>query len=125
MSGVNSKRLLVLIALTLLTATSAAEAATAGGLHGTVRRGPTAPVCRPGVPCDAPAPNMTLTFARAGLVRSTRTDAHGSYRITLPAGTYLLGTDARRFGRIPRPARVEVRAGHSDKIDFTIDTGIR
>jgi hypothetical protein len=121
----NSKRLLVLIAFTLVTATGAAGAASAGGLHGTVRRGPTVPVCRPGAPCDGPAPNVTLTFARAGLVRSTRTDAEGRYRITLPAGTYRVRTNTRRFGRIPRPAKVEIRAGHSDKIDFTIDTGIR
>ncbi len=121
----HAKRLLTLIALTLAIATSAAAADTLSGLHGTVRRGPTTPVCRPSVPCVAPAANMTLTFARAGFVRSTRTDAHGRYRITLPAGTYRVRTSTTALGKIPQPARGEVRAGHSDQIDFTLDTGIR
>jgi len=29
------------------------------------------------------------------------------------------------LGQTPRPAIIEVRAGHSNEIDFTIDTGIR
>jgi hypothetical protein len=59
------------------------------------------------------------------VVRTTRTDASGGYRIKLPAETYAVHTNVRPFGRTPRPATVRVRAGHSDEIDFTIDTGIR
>ena len=66
-----------------------------------------------------------LTFARAGVVETTRTDEHGKYRIALPAGIHAVRTSLKPFGQIPRPAKVHVRAGHSDKIDFTIDTGIR
>ena len=88
-------------------------------------RGPITPVCRVGVPCDAPAAHIVLAFSDARVVRTTRTDAGGSYRIRLPAGIYVVRTNLRPFGRTPRPATVRVRAGHSDEIDFTIDTGIR
>src|SRR5438045_10289 len=37
------------------------------GLHGTVTKGPTAPVCRVGQPCSAPA-QVTLLFRRLGHV---------------------------------------------------------
>jgi hypothetical protein len=83
------------------------------------------PVCRVGVPCDGPAPGVTLTFSRAGIVRTVRTDTQGAYQIALPPGTYSVTTDSRPFGVTPRPAAVHVRAGHWDRIAFTIDTGIR
>ena len=88
-------------------------------------RGPITPVCRVGVPCDAPAAHIVLAFSDARGVRTTRTDASGSYRIKLPAGIYAVHTNLRPFGRTPRPATVHVRAGLSAEIDFTIDTGIR
>ncbi len=88
-------------------------------------RGPITPVCREGVPCDAPASNLTLTFSRSGRVWSARTDQRGAYRIRLAPGTYAVRTSSKPFGQTPRPARVRVRAGHLDRIVFTIDTGIR
>jgi Carboxypeptidase regulatory-like domain len=88
-------------------------------------QGPVTPVCRVGVPCDAPAAHIVLAFSGARLVRTTRTDASGRYRIKLPAGIYVVHTNLRPFGTTPRPATVRVRAGRSDEIDFTIDTGIR
>jgi len=116
-------RTLAVIAIVLGSAPGAAFAAT--GLHGVVFRGPITPVCRAGTSCDAPAPAVTLTFTRAGVARSTRTDAHGAYRIALPAGIYAVHTSSKPFGQTPRPANVHVRAGHLDSLDFTIDTGIR
>ena len=83
------------------------------------------PVCREGVACDAPASNVILTFSRAGLARETRTDQLGAYRIALPPGIYSVHTNSKPFGQTPHPTRVHVRAGHTDKIVFTIDTGIR
>ncbi len=88
-------------------------------------RGPVTPVCRVGVPCDARAPNVVLTFSRAGFIRQTRTDKQGAYRVALPPGIYSVRTNSKPFGQMPRPAQVRVRAGHMDKIVFTIDTGIR
>lgn len=66
-----------------------------------------------------------LTFARTGVMVTTRTDEHGKYRIALAPGIYTVRTSSKPFGQIPRPAKVHVRTGHSDKLDFAIDTGIR
>ena len=97
----------------------------ASGLHGTVMKGPTTPVCRAGEPCSGPA-QVTLIVRRAGRVYRARSSAAGLYRIALPAGYYTV-TTAERIGivRNIRPARVHVRPGHLDAIDFLIDTGIR
>jgi hypothetical protein len=119
------KRTLTLIAVCLAVVAGASAASPPSGLYGTVRRGPITPVCRAGVPCDAPAPNITLTFSRAGRLRTTRADRQGAYRIGLPPGIYSVRTNSKPFGRTPHPAGVHVRAGHTDKIVFTIDTGIR
>jgi hypothetical protein len=95
------------------------------GLHGTVTKGPTMPVCRVGQPCSAPA-QVTLVFRRAGRVYSTRSSAAGRYRIVLPSGYYTV-TTVERIGitRNIRPHAVHVRRGHVDRLDFSIDTGIR
>jgi Carboxypeptidase regulatory-like domain len=116
---------LALIAVSLAAVAGASAASPRSGLYGTVRRGPITPVCTVGVACDAPARNITLTFSRTGLVRKTQTNEQGAYRLGLPPGIYSMRTNSRPFGQTPRPARVHVRAGHTDKISFTIDTGIR
>lgn len=96
-----------------------------GTIHGTVTRGPIAPVCRVGSPCSAPAKHVTLLFSRNGSTRTTTTDAKGRYTMQLPAGVYAVTTDQRPFGRVPQPRTVRVRAAHSTRADFAIDTGIR
>jgi hypothetical protein len=95
------------------------------GLHGTVVKGPTQPVCRVGQPCSAPA-QVTLIFRRGTRTYRARSTPAGVYRITLPAGYYTV-TTAERIGivRNIRPQRIHVRAGYNDKLDFRIDTGIR
>ena len=126
MSTMNLPRTLVLVTVTFAGATAGGSAAVpSSGLYGTVMRGPITPVCRVGVSCDAPAKRIILTFQGAGVLKTTRTDEHGGYRIELPAGIYTMRTSSKPFGQIPRPAKVHVRAGYSDKINFTIDTGIR
>jgi hypothetical protein len=119
------KHALVVMAAGLALAAGASAATPRSGLHGTLMRGPITPVCMMGVPCDAPAAGVTLTFSRAGAVRETRTDQRGTYRIALPPGIYAVTTSSKPFGHTPRPARVHVRAGYSDRIVFMIDTGIR
>jgi hypothetical protein len=114
-----------MIGVSLAAVAAASATPPPSGLYGTVRRGPTTPVCRSGVPCDAPAPNVLLTFSRMGLARDARTDQHGAYRIRLPPGVYSVRTNSKPFGQTPHPATIRVRAGHTDKIVFTIDTGIR
>jgi hypothetical protein len=120
-----SLRLLAIVVVGLTLVASASAASPSSGLHGTVRRGPISPVCREGVPCDAPAPGVVLSFTRNGVVRKARTSLNGTYRIALPPGTYSVTTSLRLFGRTPRPARVRVRAGRWDTIGFSVDTGIR
>ena len=118
-------RSLALIGVVLTLVAGASAASSSSGLHGTVRRGPITPVCRVGVACDAPAPGVVLTFSGRGVVRKARTDQKGAYRIALPPGVYSVTMNLRLFGRTPRPARVHVRAGHWDKIVFSVDTGVR
>jgi hypothetical protein len=95
------------------------------GLQGTVTKGPTTPVCREGVPCSAPA-QVTLVFRRPGHVYRARSGPKGHYAILVPAGYYSVST-VERIGIYPniRPHAVHVRRGHVDRLDFSIDTGIR
>ena len=95
------------------------------GLQGTVTKGPTTPVCRQGQPCTAPA-QVTLLFQRAGRTTRVRSTTTGRYRAILAPGYYTVRT-AERIGITPniRPQRVHVRAGHVDRLNFSIDTGIR
>ena len=118
-------RALALVTVCLAVVASSSGAVPRSGLYGTVMRGPITPVCLVGVPCEAPAANVILTFSGASFVRSTQTDDRGVYRIGLPPGIYSVRTKSKPLGQTPRPARVRVRAGHSDRIVFLIDTGIR
>ena len=107
-----------------LVALVSAIALLTGTIHGTVMRGPIAPVCRIGKPCSAPAKHVTLFFRRNGSTRSTRTDARGRYTIRLKTGVYTVKTNQRPFGTIPQPRTVRVRAGRSTLANFAIFTGI-
>jgi hypothetical protein len=97
------------------------------GLHGTVVRGPTEPVCRMGQACSAPAVGAVLVFSREGrVVARARTDVDGRYAVRLAPGTYAVRRpSAPAIGTGLRPATVRVVRGHSTRVDFFIDTGIR
>jgi hypothetical protein len=97
----------------------------AAGLQGFVHKGPIGGPCRVGQPCAAPA-QVTLVFRRAGHTYRTRSTATGRYRILLAPGYYTV-TTAERIGvaRNIRPRAVHVRRAHIDRLDFSIDTGIR
>jgi hypothetical protein len=119
-------RLLVALVVSVGLLVPASEATNGNGLYGVVRKGPITPVCRVGVPCDAPV-RVTLVFSRLGRdvarVRSTET---GRYRIALAPGLYgVRSVEKIGVGRVPTPPAVHVRAGHLDRIDFRFDTGIR
>ena len=107
----------VLLALTLL----------GSGLHGTVMRGPTTPVCRIGVPCSAPAAGVTLRFVRHHHVAArARVRKNGTYSVRLVPGIYtVVFAPYSRIGRGITPARVHVLPGPARELDFWIDTGIR
>ena len=99
---------------------------TVAGLHGFVTKGPTMPVCRVGVPCTAPA-QVTLLFRNTRTARTFRTrstpkgaTASSSHRVPTPSPPSN-GSGSPR----PPPARRPRPHAHVDRLDFTIDTGIR
>ncbi len=104
-----------------------AALALTGGLHGTVTRGPTAPVCRVGVPCSAPAVGAVLVFSRAGHTPvRVRVGDGGRYAVRLAPGYYTVSIGPTpRIGLGIRPGRVYVTLGRDARLDFSIDTGIR
>ncbi len=97
-------------------------------LIGIVTRGPTEPVCRPSVPCDAPF-SAGFTVTRNGVpVSSFRSGADGRFRVALPAGgTYLVvpGPDAPLPAPGSQAREVAVRAGQMNEVALQFDTGIR
>ena len=97
---------------------------TSTGFRGHVKRGPTMPVCRVGVPCTAPAKGVKLRFSRAGKLAATATtNDRGWYRVILPAGRYTVGINAKGTAFGPRTATAQ--RGRIIRRDFLIDTGIR
>ena len=118
------RRLLVLAAASLLV--GCGGQAGGGGphgtsVHGTVMRGPITPVCVRGKSCSKPAAGVTLRFSSGrAVVAQARTGRDGSYRVSLPAGSFSV---AGPKGLQPREIRVS--GGGSRRVDFVIDTGIR
>ena len=118
-------------AIAMLLLLPAAAVGTPGsGLYGTVRKGPITPVCRTGVPCDAPA-KLTLTFESMSSSSTLRvevnSDKNGRYRLALPPGFYTVKTGRAKTVAVRpiRPKAVHVRTGRWDRINFFVDTGIR
>ena len=95
------------------------------GLQGLVTKGPVTPVCKQGVPCTARV-QVTLLFHRAGHTYRARSGRDGHYRILLAPGYYTVTTLERvGIGRNITPRAIHVRRTHVDRLDFSIDTGIR
>ena len=118
-------RLALLAACAILALTPAISGAsvTRSGVHGSVRRGPTQPVCQVGTPCTAPAAGVRLTFARGTVVRHVRTNKRGRYSIRLAPGRYVVRVAGARFGYSPQ--KVTVRPGRMSRLNVQIDTGLR
>jgi hypothetical protein len=117
---------LVLVAL-VVPAAAGARITPAGGLHGVVTRGPTAPMCVAEAPCSEPAKNVTLVFSRSDHVAGrVVTDGQGRYQLRLPPGLYSVrrAASAGLDNRLD-PNRVRVSARRFVHVDFSIDTGIR
>src|SRR5919201_2044251 len=120
--------LAVVSSVALLLVASAEATVRRGGLHGVVMRGPVVPVCSIELPCESPAPHVTLLCLRNDrLVGRAVTDADGRYAPRLPAGEYTVGPPAASWtiDRKLEPTRVRVYAGSVTRGDFSIDTGIR
>jgi hypothetical protein len=91
-------------------------------LHGTVRIGPTSPVCQADQPCTKPAAHVVLTFRRGAAHLRATTDVYGRYRVKLAPGAWSVRAST---GMAIRPAAFWVPRAVSAKRNFTIDTGIR
>ena len=104
-----------------------AALAVVSGLHGTVSRGPTTPVCRVGVPCSAPVVGAVLVFSRRGQAAArVRTGVGGRYSVHLEPGYYTVAiSSVARIGFGLSPTRVHVAPDLDAHLDFSIDTGIR
>lgn len=107
-------------------------ATTPSGLTGLVHLGPQCPVETVPDPCEEePAPRVTVTVSEqipgdsstAGkLVASTTTDTHGSFRVAVPPGDYVVIADA---GMSCEPTIAHVTKGSYAEVDIACDTGIR
>jgi hypothetical protein len=91
-------------------------------LHGTVRIGPTTPVCRAGLPCDRLAVHIRLTFTHGATRQYATTNRFGRYSVRLSPGAW---TVASSVGMRITPATFVVPRTSSTRRDFAIDTGIR
>jgi len=117
-------RLVLLAAFALALTPSFSGASVArSGLHGSVLRGSTMPVCRAGTPCTAPAAGVHSSFVRGSIAHGVRTNARGRFSIRLAPGTYTVRIAVARFGYRPLTATVSPR--HMSVLNIHIDTGIR
>ena len=89
-------------------------------------RGPVTPVCREGIPCDAPAPGVTLVFSRAGRLVRVRTGVGGHFSVALRPGLYAVRVALTpRIGSGLTPRTVRVPVGGWARVRLMLDTGIR
>ena len=121
------RALVLLVSLALVVVGDAQAMLGHGSLAGVVKRGPIAPVCMVGQPCDAPAKNVILLFSRNDrVVGRVVTDEQGRYHLRLPVGLYSVRRPAAAsIDRKLEPNHVRVYGGRTGRVDFSIDTGIR
>jgi hypothetical protein len=97
------------------------------GIEGTIVIGPTCPVIVAENPCpDRPyQATMTVRSSDGSLVTRFTSAADGTFRVSLPPGSYLL--EGESSGTYPRPPKLEVavEAGQYTSVDLMYDTGIR
>ncbi|HTX43566.1 MAG TPA: hypothetical protein VMC61_02465, partial [Methanocella sp.] len=106
----------------------------AGTLEGKVTVGPLTPVERE--PSPLPDPEVftsrhLIVYEADGMTRVADVPVraagyYGIYRISLPAGTYVLDIPHQGIGRAsPLPKEVAIMPGRATVVDVDIDTGIR
>lgn len=89
---------------------------------GRVWRGPTAPVCRPDAPCEAPVAGEFVVTAGGRFVVAFRTGADGRFSIRLVPASYRVQWTGNALGQV-----LELVVGPSGTTDAGLhfDTGIR
>jgi hypothetical protein len=115
-----------LAALALAVLASSAQGS-AANVHGTLTRGPIAPVCVAEKPCSAPAAGVWLVFARAGDdVKRVRTDMAGHFALRLRPGVYTVRALRKvKLGSSLSPKRFRVPTIGVAILRLELDTGIR
>jgi hypothetical protein len=94
-------------------------------VFGTVESGPTPGPCIVGIPCSRPAAGVKLVFSRGDASFKAMSDRQGHYRLRLEPGKYKILLPGP-----PGPARLfpdhfVAPADHGQRVDFSIDTGVR
>ena len=102
------------------------------GIDGRVHLGPQCPVEQEDHPCpDEPPQGSTVSILRhvsensesvGDVIARTKTDADGSFRLTVAPGSYVVTADA---GMSCELVDVEVTASAHSRVDVACDTGIR
>jgi hypothetical protein len=121
------KTLLAAVVLVALIACGRSSSPAAiSGIFGTVTAGPTCPVERMDSPCP---PGVWTGEVRAtdggGNQLTTGTDERGNYSMALEPGTYEVAAVTGNGPSIAKPTSVVVVAGPLQRVDLTVDTGIR
>ncbi len=104
-----------------------------GTVYGVIAAGPAVPVCRVGLNCNVNMQGYTLAFVVrcsvgvCALKQTAMLASDGSYRVSIPAGTYDLSIQNCPWLGCSRtfPITVSVVAAQSVNVNATIDTGIR
>ncbi len=104
-----------------------AVASSPPNVRGALMRGPVAPVCIEGKPCDAPAAGVVLVFESDGSeVKRVTTGVAGRFALRLRPGAYLVRTLAKpSLGSTLRPVRFRVPRRGVAVLRLHIDSGIR
>jgi hypothetical protein len=97
------------------------------GLTGTVVRGPVAPACQSGAPCDAPFSAGFTVLRSARPVTAFRSDDQGQFTVHLAPGSYTVvpGPDAPILSPPSQAKEVIVGPSGLTAVRLEFDTGIR
>ena len=115
----------VLVLLLFVCGCGGSQSQTKVDVFGTVEAGPTPGPCVVGVPCSRPAAGVKLVFSRGDAAFQAASDRQGRYRVRLGPGEYKV-----RLAGPPGLARLYpdhfgAPADHGQRVDFSIDTGVR
>jgi hypothetical protein len=116
----------VVLTLAVVACGRSSSPAADAGIFGTVTAGPTCPVERQGSPCPPGVWTGEVEATAAdGRTFGTETDDRGNYSLSLAPGTYQVVAVTSGGPPFGKPTSVAVSSGPSQRVDLTVDTGIR
>ena len=95
------------------------------GLTGIVRRGPTAPVCVPDAPCDAPFAARFTVRQGSRAVTTFQSNSNGEFAVGLGPGDYTVTPNADAPVMAGQAMHVTVLSVGLTTVALEFDTGIR